>query len=133
MRAQSVLPKYLGTVGAVRSKWAEEHAAALEGFVTAYHQALNWFAQPGNRDAALALLTTNFPELRADDARKVYDDLRNPIYGLIPTLEIDLDELATVQRLRAKRTNTQMRNSAKPPVDLTYLRRAQARADWPSF
>lgn len=133
MRAQSVLPKYLGTVGAVRRKWAEEHATALEGFVTAYHQALNWFAKPGNREAALVLLSTNFPELSADDARKVYGDLRNPAYGLIPTLEIDPDELATVQRLRAKRTNAQVRNSAKPPVDLTYLRRAQARADWQSF
>ena len=133
MRAQSVLPKYLGTVGAVRSQWAKDHAAELEGFLTAYHQALNWFARPENRDAALALLMTNFPELRADDARKVYVDLSNPAFGLISTLEIDLDELAAVQRLRSKRTSAEVHTKAKSPIDLSYLRRAQARPEWQSF
>lgn len=133
MRAQSVLPKYLGTVGAVRSQWAKEHAAELEGFLIAYRQALNWFAQADNREAVLALLVANFPELRADDARKVYEDLRNHAYGLIPTLEIDPEEFATVQRLRAKHTSVQMHISAKPPIDLSYLRRAQARTEWKAF
>jgi ABC-type nitrate/sulfonate/bicarbonate transport system substrate-binding protein len=133
MRAQSVLPKYLGTVGAVRSQWAKEHSAELEGFLTAYRQALNWFARADNRDAVLALLVANFPELRAEDARKVYEDLRNPAYGLIPTLEIDEEEFATVERLRAKRTSVQMHIGAEPPIDLSYLRRAQARTDWQAF
>jgi ABC-type nitrate/sulfonate/bicarbonate transport system substrate-binding protein len=133
MRAQSVLPKYLGTVGAVRSEWAREHTAELEGFLTAYRQALNWFAHADNREAVLTLLVANFPELHAEDARKVYEDLRDPAGGLIPTLEIDAEEYATVQRLRAKHTSAQMNVSAKAPIDLSYLRRAQARTDWQVF
>lgn len=133
IRAQSVLPKYLGTVGAVRSQWAKEHTEELEGFLTAYRQALNWFARADNREAVLALLFENFPELRAEDARKVYEDLRDPAFGLIPTLEIDAEEFATVQRLRAKHTSVPMPISAKPLIDLTYLQRAQARADWQAF
>src|SRR5262249_39758490 len=49
-RAIDVYGHYQGLVGAARRDWAQSNPKAVEGFIRAYVQAVDWLGDPANRD-----------------------------------------------------------------------------------
>ena len=127
-RGTDVAPHYLGTVGVVRTPWAQAHPQAVMGFLRAYRDALQWLQQPGHRAQAQALLQQHFAELLATDAAAVLADLLAPQGGLNFSMAIDLQALAAVQQLRQVHGPAQPNGPAgkAPPVVPVDLRWWQA-------
>ena len=55
-RMNEAFPSYPGPVMAARRAWANTHRQALSAFIRAWIAAHTWLQDPGNRDAAIALL-----------------------------------------------------------------------------
>ena len=67
-----VLGAYQGVVAAVRRDWANENRTAVEGYITAWRQALDWLVNPANRDDAVAVLQRHLPNMATAVAEASY-------------------------------------------------------------
>jgi ABC-type nitrate/sulfonate/bicarbonate transport system substrate-binding protein len=66
----------------VGRSWAASHKATLEKLLAVYTKALAWFADPGNRDAAIKLMIAA-SKGKQEDVAKAYDFMRgNGIFEL---------------------------------------------------
>ena len=100
--ARDVLGAYLGPVAAVRRSWAQDHPQVVVHFIRAYHDAVVWLLEPGNRAAAQALLMANVPGMSADVARQSCDLLLDPRTGFFPDVALEPRAVASVLALRSR-------------------------------
>jgi len=100
-RAIDVHGHYQGLVGATRREWAQNNAKALEGYVRGYVQALDWLADPANKDAAITILRGQLQQMSPELADKTYAALAPP-RGFTPKAKIDLDGVKKVLELRSR-------------------------------
>jgi ABC-type nitrate/sulfonate/bicarbonate transport system substrate-binding protein len=96
------LGAYQGTVGAVRSSWAKDHAQALTGFIRGYVQGAAWIHDPGNREIVEALLVANIRDMTPALAKRSYDLLLAPKGGIARDAALDIEGIRTVLALRSK-------------------------------
>jgi ABC-type nitrate/sulfonate/bicarbonate transport system substrate-binding protein len=116
---------YQGLVTAVRREWAEQHARELVGYIRGYLAGLAWLYDPNNKDAAIALLRDQVPQMSADVAAKSYDILLDPKHGFSRAAAIDLEGIRTVLALRSE-YGVPKKNLENPQkyLDLSYYDRA---------
>jgi ABC-type nitrate/sulfonate/bicarbonate transport system substrate-binding protein len=99
--AIDVYGHYQGLVGAARRGWAREHAAELRAYIGGYVQGLAWLSDPANKEAAIAVLRKNLPQMSPELASQSYGVLINP-RGFSPKAQIDLEGVKTVLELRSR-------------------------------
>ena len=119
------LGAYQGTVAAVRRSWAQQHDAALTGFIRGYKQGAAWIHDPANRDVAEALLVANIRDMTPALAKRSYDLLLAAKGGIAKDAALDMEGIRTVLTLRSK-YGVPQKTLADPAkyVDDTYLRAA---------
>jgi ABC-type nitrate/sulfonate/bicarbonate transport system substrate-binding protein len=100
-RAIDVYGRYQGLVGATRRDWASSNAKALEDFIRAYVQAVDWLGNPANRDEAISILREHLQQMSAELAAKTYTVLAPP-QGFTAKARIDMEGVNTVLRLRSR-------------------------------
>jgi ABC-type nitrate/sulfonate/bicarbonate transport system substrate-binding protein len=100
-RAIDAYGHYQGLVGATRRDWAKENKEALVGYIKGYIEALDWLADPANKEEAIAILRKHLPQMPAQVAAKSYDVLVPP-KGFTPKAKIDLEGVRTVLKLSSK-------------------------------
>ena len=116
---------YQGLVAATRREWAKEHVSELVGYIRGYIAGLAWLYNPGNKDAAIALLREHLPQMSPELAAKSYDILLDPKQGFNRKAAIDLEGVRRVLALRSE--YGQPRKPLGDPmkyIDLTYYERA---------
>ena len=99
--AIDVYGHYQGLVGATRRAYARDHPTALTGYIRGYLAGLAWLYDPGNAEAATALLRKNVPQMSPSLAQQSYAVLVSP-KGLAPRAQIDLVGVGTVLELRSR-------------------------------
>jgi ABC-type nitrate/sulfonate/bicarbonate transport system substrate-binding protein len=126
--AIDVFGHYQGLVGATRRQWAREHRQELIGFIRAYVAGLDWLYQPKDRDAAIALLRENLPNMSPELAAKSYAILLDPKQGFARKAAIDRRGVRTVLALRSEygEPKRQLRDPGKY-IDLSYYRAAMGK------
>ena len=102
--AIDVYGHYQGLVGATRRSWAKDNPDKLEGYIRGYVEGLAWLFDPGNKDAAIAVLRKNLPQMSPELAAQSYGVLVNP-RGFAPKAEIDLEGAKSVLELRTRYGN----------------------------
>ncbi|MEC7760603.1 MAG: ABC transporter substrate-binding protein [Pseudomonadota bacterium] len=85
------LGSYQGVVAAVRRDWAKAHPDATTGYIRAWRRALDWLGDPANRDAAIALLLDEVPQMEPRVARISYDILLDPETGFYRDGALNMD------------------------------------------
>jgi ABC-type nitrate/sulfonate/bicarbonate transport system substrate-binding protein len=99
--AIDVYGHYQGLVGATRRAYARDHPTALTGYIRGYLAGLAWLYDPGNAEAATALLRKNAPQMSPSLAQQSYAVLVSP-KGFAPRGQIDLVGVGTVLELRSR-------------------------------
>ena len=100
--AASVMRHYQGHVVATRSGWARENSRALQGFLRALSDAIDWLYDPTNRADAFAIFRDHMPASDDKAAGIAYSVLFDPESGFARNGAIDIDGIAKVLELRAK-------------------------------
>src|SRR5580658_1366175 len=125
--AMDVLGHYQGLVGAARRDWATAHRPELVGYIRGYVEGLAWLHDAKNKDAAVALLRANLPNMAPELAAKAYDILLDRKDGFAPRAEIDMAGVRSVLALRSE--YGEPRKTLDDParyVDLSYYKEALA-------
>jgi ABC-type nitrate/sulfonate/bicarbonate transport system substrate-binding protein len=99
--AIDVYGHYQGLVGATRRGWAKQNPEKVQAYIRGYTEGLAWLSAPGNKEAAIALLRKNLPQMSPELAAQSYAVLINP-RGFSPKAQIDLDGVKTVLDLRSR-------------------------------
>jgi ABC-type nitrate/sulfonate/bicarbonate transport system substrate-binding protein len=100
--AASVMQRYQGHVVATRAGWAQKNSRALQGFLRALSDAIDWLYDPANRTDAFAIFRDHMP---ADDDKAAgiaYSVLFDPQTGFARKGAIDIDGITKVLELRSK-------------------------------
>ena len=116
---------YQGLVAATRREWAKEHGSELVGYIRGYIAGLDWLYNPGNKDAAIALLREHLPQMSQELAANSYAILLDPKQGFDRKAAIDFEGVRRVLALRSE--YGQPRKLLGDPMkylDLTYYERA---------
>lgn len=126
--AIDVLGRYQGLVGATRRQWASEHRAELVGYIRGYIAGLHWLYDARNKDAAVALLRENLPNMSPELAAKSNAILLDPKQGFARGAAIDMAGVRTVLKLRSEygEPKKTLRDPAKY-LDLSYYKEAVGR------
>ena len=93
---------YQGGIVAARRSWLNDNRDAAKAFIRGYLKGLAWTLDPGNRDAAEALLLSKMPEIQPAAAQPVMTSLLSPRSGLTPKAEILPDGMRRVLALRSR-------------------------------
>jgi ABC-type nitrate/sulfonate/bicarbonate transport system substrate-binding protein len=100
--ATEALGAYQGTVGMAHRPWVRtaNNEARLQGYTRAWVEAMDWLANPANRDEALAIYMRGMrvEQPAAEGAYRLL--LSNPREGLNPRGQLDVEGIRTVLRLR---------------------------------
>jgi ABC-type nitrate/sulfonate/bicarbonate transport system substrate-binding protein len=99
--AIDVYGHYQGLVGATRRGWAKQKPEKVQAYIRGYTEGLAWLSAPGNKEAAIALLRKNLPQMSPELAAQSYAVLINP-RGFSPKAQIDIDGVKTVLDLRSR-------------------------------
>jgi ABC-type nitrate/sulfonate/bicarbonate transport system substrate-binding protein len=99
--AIDVYGHYQGLVGATRRGWAKDNAPKLEGYIRGYVRGLAWLSDPANKEAAIAVLRKQLPQMSPELAAQSYAVLINP-RGFSPKAQLDLEGTKTVLALRSR-------------------------------
>jgi len=116
---------YQGLVAATRREWAKEHGSELVGYIRGYIAGLDWLYNPGNKDAAIALLREHLPQMSQELAANSYAILLDPKQCFVRKAAIDFEGVRRVLALRSE--YGQPRKLLGDPMkylDLTYYERA---------
>jgi ABC-type nitrate/sulfonate/bicarbonate transport system substrate-binding protein len=100
-RAIDVYGHYQGLVGATRREWAQNNTKALEGYIRAYVQAVDWLGNPANKDEAIGILRGQLQQMSPELAAKTYAVLAPP-QGFTPKAKIDMEGVKKVLELRSR-------------------------------
>lgn len=93
---------YQGLVAGVRQSWAKENSEALQGYIRAYVQGVEWLYDPSNKAEALAIYRKHLPKLPEAAAETSYDVLLEPKTGMQRKAAIEMDGVEQVLKLRSK-------------------------------
>lgn len=123
---QALPPCQIGVMAACRS-WAEANPEALQGFIRAELQAIEWITDPANAEAATETLERNMPGMDKDGARAAMKTVLDPKLGLAGSDKINNTGVATILALRSKYGEPQ-KNLSDPDryIDLRYYNTATA-------
>ena len=124
-RVVDLIGPYQATGAFVMRAWAKSNAEALERYLAAYLEALQWALTPANREAAAALLV-KWLKLPEKIAETTYALLADPRFGLVPDAQFDLAGFNNMLALRAE-IEGQWGGKAPSPeryIDLSYYERA---------
>lgn len=125
MPVSKVFPHYQAAVVFARRSWAAPHRAALIGFIRAYLAATRWFLDPANKEAAIALLIKDTPNLTRAAAEASYATTIATIDAKGPIGTIDPAGVATAVKLREEYGGPKkMLGDARQFYDLSYYRAA---------
>jgi len=125
--SQKALPPcQIGVMAACRS-WAEANAKALQGFIRAELQAIDWITDLANAEAATETLERIMPGMDGDGARAAMKTVLDPERGLAGSDVINGAGVATIMALRSKYGEPQ-KNLSDPGryIDLRYYNTAKA-------
>jgi ABC-type nitrate/sulfonate/bicarbonate transport system substrate-binding protein len=125
--SQDALPPcQIGVMAACRG-WAEANPAALEGFIRAELQAIDWITDPANADAVADTLVRNMQGMDEAGARAAMEIILDPDKGITGSDAIDMDGVATILALRSKFGEPQ-KDLTEPDryIDLRYYSTAKA-------
>ena len=118
-------PHYQSGVGMARRAWAKDHKAELIGFIRAYVKGSLWIFEPRNKDAAIANLLKNTPNLPPKTAEDIYNNTTGPGTVTSPTAALDETGIATVVALRETFGVPKKKlGNAKQFYDVTYYNAA---------
>ncbi|MEW5422953.1 ABC transporter substrate-binding protein [Amorphus sp. 3PC139-8] len=95
-----MLGTYQGVVAAVRRDWASENRAVVTGYIAAWRKALDWLFDPANKQAAIALLLEQLPNMEPTLAQASYDILLDPQTGFYRDAALNIEGAKTVLDLR---------------------------------
>ena len=100
--AASVMQHYQGHVVATRAGWAQENSRALQGFLRALSDAIDWLYDPTNKADAFAIFRDHMPASDDKAAGIAYSVLFDPKAGFARNGAVDIDGIAKVLELRSK-------------------------------
>jgi len=100
--AADALGTYQGVVAGVRQSWADKNREALQGYIRAYVQAVDWLYAPANRDEALDIFQKHMQNATRESAAATYAILLDPNTGFQKRAAISLKGLQQVLALRTK-------------------------------
>ncbi|MFT4193520.1 ABC transporter substrate-binding protein [Ottowia sp.] len=116
--ASEALGSYQGVVAAVRQGWASSNAPAVEGYIRAFAEAVDWLYEPANKDEAVRIFLANMPAGTGTEAAETaYRIMLAPNGGFQKQGKLDLKGVETVARLRSK---FNQRNVAPRPAGTYY-------------
>jgi ABC-type nitrate/sulfonate/bicarbonate transport system substrate-binding protein len=123
--ARDMFPRYQGLVGATRRSWAAANGDTLTAFIRAHLESLAWLHDRANKPAAAAILVQKVPNMSAELAASVYDELLKQPGGFEPKARMDAEGMKAVLALRSEygRPQKVLADPAKY-VDLSYYERA---------
>jgi ABC-type nitrate/sulfonate/bicarbonate transport system substrate-binding protein len=121
------LGHYQATAAAVRESWAKVHSTTLVAFLRGYREAVAWLVASGHKDAAIAILHQEMPDLDPAKLGRIYALLLDPKQGVERNLAIDPKGAAMVLSLRARYAAPAARpeHDWRSYVDLSYLKQAR--------
>ncbi len=102
VKAHAVIGAYQGNVAATRRPWLAANREKAQAYVAGYRAAIAWLVDPANRDAAIAVLRRNLPDMTAEVAEGSYRELLDPAHGFYRDCKIDMAGLACVLDLRSR-------------------------------
>lgn len=126
-RVVDLIGPYQATGAFVMRAWAKSRADALERYLAAYLEALQWALTLANRAAATELLV-KWLKLPEKVAAATYRLLADPAVGLVPDARFDFAGFNNMLALRAE-LEGQWEGKAPAPdryIDLSYYERALA-------
>ena len=99
--AIDVYGQYQGLAGATRRSWAATNPKKLDAYIRGYRDGLAWLFDPKNREAAIAVLRKNLPQLSEELASQSYGVLVNP-NGFAPDGALSIEGVRRVLALRSE-------------------------------
>ncbi len=110
----------------MRRGWAKEHAATLVAFIKGYRNATRWFVAPAHKDAAIALLRQEMPNVAEPQLARIYALLADRRTGLSRDLALDQAGAKVVLDLRQRYAAPAARpaHPLQDYVDTSYLRQS---------
>jgi ABC-type nitrate/sulfonate/bicarbonate transport system substrate-binding protein len=99
--AIDVYGNYQGLVGATRRGWAAQNPKAVEGYIRGYIAGVDWLYDANNKDAAIAILRKNLPQMSPEVAAQSYAVLAGP-KGFTRKSALDIQGVRKVLELRSE-------------------------------
>jgi len=120
-----VFPHYQSSVGMARRSWVKDHREALIGFIRAYVKGSLWLFDSSHKEAAIALLIKNTPNLSRETAEEIYRNSVGPDGSIAPMAEMDEKGIAMVVALRSTYGQPKKKlGDARQFYDLSYYKAA---------
>jgi ABC-type nitrate/sulfonate/bicarbonate transport system substrate-binding protein len=98
----SVMQHYQGHVVATRAGWAQQNSGALQSFLRALSDAIDWLYDPINKADAFAIFRDRISASDDKAAGIAYSVLFDPKAGFARKGEVNIDGIAKVLELRSK-------------------------------
>ncbi len=99
--AIDVYGHYQGLVGAARRDWAASNPELVEAYIRGYIAGVDFVRAPANKDAAIAILRKNLPQMSEQVAAQCHAAMTGPT-GFTPKAALDLDGVRRVLALRSE-------------------------------
>lgn len=93
---------YPGQVFTASRAWAAANRGAVCGFLQGWLDAIEWIADPANRDEAADMLGRNMPAMKPQAIGPALAKLVSPATGFVPRAALDRAGLDTVLELRSQ-------------------------------
>jgi ABC-type nitrate/sulfonate/bicarbonate transport system substrate-binding protein len=123
--AADVLGGYQGSIAATRRDWAKAHPDLVIAFIRGYRAGLDWLEAPPNKQAAIAVLRAELPQITEAEAEQNYALQVADPKGFDPGGKIDPAGAKAVFELR-RRWGPQGKQAADVSrfIDESYFERA---------
>jgi len=93
--------RYQGLVGAARREWAARNPKLVEAYIRGYVAGVDFVRAPENKEAAVAILRRNLPQMPQEVALQCHAAMTGPT-GFTPKAALDLDGVRRVLDLRSE-------------------------------
>ncbi|ESR26156.1 ABC transporter substrate-binding protein [Lutibaculum baratangense] len=118
---------YQGGIVAARQAWAKANPETVKAFIRGYLRGLDWTFEPGNRQAAEALLVERMPQIQPTAVKPVMESLLSPRSGLTPHADVLRDGMARVLELRSRYGSDRRLEDVEKYLDLSFHRKVLGR------
>lgn len=99
--AIDVYGHYQGLTGAARREWAASNPALVQAYIRGYIAGVDFLREPANKDAAIAILRKNLPQMPEPVALQCHAAMTGPT-GFTPKAELDVEGVCRVLALRSE-------------------------------
>jgi len=100
--ANEVLGGYQGSVSATRRDWAPKNADTVIRYIRAYRAGQDWLMNQANKDAAIAILKAEFPQMQDNLAQATYKMMVIDNKGYNPGAKMNMAGAENVLDLRRR-------------------------------